>query len=131
MPHLTVVATESQLAGHEEKLIAALTDAVAGVYGEWARPLVVVHLVGIPAGRWAVGGRAATAAAPEVRFGIRAGALARPDWPEVARHLVERVTAAVAAALGPELRESVLVELVPQPDEHVGVGGTLLGDLPH
>ncbi|MFD2399762.1 hypothetical protein ACFSVJ_27505 [Prauserella oleivorans] len=32
MPHLTVHALEHQLAGREDKLIAALTDAVVEVY---------------------------------------------------------------------------------------------------
>jgi phenylpyruvate tautomerase PptA (4-oxalocrotonate tautomerase family) len=129
MPHLTVSATESQLSGRETALISALTDAVAAVYGEWARPLVVVHLVAVPAGRWAVGGRIVDAdAAPEVRFGIRAGALTRPDGIDIARRLVAAVTDAVAGALGEQLRAAVLVELVPQPDHQVGVGGTLISD---
>ena len=129
MPHLTVSATESQLSGRETALISALTDAVAAVYGEWARPLVVVHLVAVPAGRWAVGGRIVDAdAAPEVRFGIRAGALTRPDGIDIARRLVAAVTDAVAGALGEQLHAAVLVELVPQPDDHVGVGGTLISD---
>ena len=129
MPHLTVSATESQIAGRETALITGLTDAVAAVYGEWARPLVVVHLVAVPIGRWAVGGRVVDAdAAPEVRFGIRAGALTRPDGIDIARRLVAAVTDAVADALGEQLREAVLVELVPQPDDQVGVGGTLVSD---
>ncbi len=51
MPHMTARLPEAQLAGHEPALIAALTDAVVQVYGEWARDLVVVHLDGIPQGR--------------------------------------------------------------------------------
>lgn len=129
MPHLTVSATESQLSGRETALITALTEAVVTVYGEWARPLVVVHLTAVPEGRWAVGGRIVDAdAAPEVRFGIRAGALTRPDGMDIARRLVAAVTDAVAGALGEHLRETVLVELVPQPDDQVGVGGTLVSD---
>jgi phenylpyruvate tautomerase PptA (4-oxalocrotonate tautomerase family) len=129
MPHLTVSATESQLSGREAALITALTDAVVAVYGEWARPLVVVHLIAVPDGRWAVGGRIVDAdAAPEVRFGIRAGALTRPDGDDIARRLVAAVTDAVAGALGEQLRAAVLVELVPQPDDRIGVGGTLISD---
>ena len=45
MPHLTARVPEAQLAGREPALITALTDAVAQVYGEWARGVVVVHLV--------------------------------------------------------------------------------------
>src|ERR1700677_5044365 len=37
MPHLTVRVPEAQLVGREQALIAALTDAVAEVYGQWAR----------------------------------------------------------------------------------------------
>ena len=92
MPHLTVLAAEAQLAGHEDTLITALTDAVTGVYGDWARPLVVIRLVGVPTGRWAVGGVTTDNPAPEVAFGIRAGALARPDGREIARRLVATVT---------------------------------------
>ena len=55
MPHLTARVPEAQLAGREAALITALTDAVVEVYGEWARDLVVVHLDGIPGGRWGVG----------------------------------------------------------------------------
>ena len=59
MPHLTARVPEAQLAGREPALITALTDAVAEVYSEWARDIVVVHLDGVPRGRWGVGGRAA------------------------------------------------------------------------
>jgi hypothetical protein len=46
MPHLTVVALEDDLVGREAALAAALTDAVVQVYGDWARPLVNIQLVG-------------------------------------------------------------------------------------
>ncbi|MFI5622574.1 4-oxalocrotonate tautomerase family protein [Nocardioides sp. NPDC051685] len=130
MPHLTVQAAEVQLAGHEDTLITALTDAVVGVYGDWARPLVVIRLVGVPTGRWAVGGVPTDNPAPEVAFGIRAGALARPDGRDIARRLVAAVTDAVATALelDDDLRATTIVELIPQPDELVGVGGTLIND---
>ena len=58
MPHVTARMPEAQLVGRESALITALTDAVVQVYGEWARDLVVVHLDGIPQGRWGIGGRA-------------------------------------------------------------------------
>ena len=57
MPHLTVHALEDDLTGREAALAEALTDSIAAVYGEWARELVTVQLVGVPVGRWAVGGR--------------------------------------------------------------------------
>ncbi len=55
MPHLTARLPEAQLAGREHALITALTDAVAEVYGKWARDIVVVHLDGVPHGRWGIG----------------------------------------------------------------------------
>lgn len=126
MPHLTVHALETQLAGCEQVLVSGLTAAVVSVYGEWVRELVVVRLEAVPSGRWGVGGRIADAPAPEVRFGIRSGAFERPDWPTSAALLVDAVTAAVAAALGEQVRDGVLVELVPQPDDRTAVGGTLV-----
>jgi phenylpyruvate tautomerase PptA (4-oxalocrotonate tautomerase family) len=69
MPHLTARVPEAQLAGREPALITALTDAVVEVYGEWARDLVVVHLDGVPRGRWGIGGRAVDDAAPAITFG--------------------------------------------------------------
>lgn len=130
MPHVTVLATEPQLAGNEDALITALTDAVASVYGDWARPIVVVRLIGVPTGRWAIGGVASAQPAPEVSFGIRAGALTRPEGREIALRLVAAVTDAVATALAlaDDLRATTIVELVPQPDELVGVGGTLISE---
>jgi phenylpyruvate tautomerase PptA (4-oxalocrotonate tautomerase family) len=130
MPHVTVRAPESQIASREEALIGGLTDAVASVYGSWARPLVIVRLVGVPAGRWGVGGKVDDAVAPEVSFGIRAGALSGADGAQVARRLVATVTDAVATALelADDLRGAIVVELVPQPDELVGVGGTLISE---
>ncbi|MDR6317439.1 hypothetical protein [Actinoplanes couchii] len=38
MPHLSVHAPETDLTGNEPRLIAALTEAVVAVYGDWARP---------------------------------------------------------------------------------------------
>lgn len=87
-----------------------------------------VRLVGVPGHRWAVGGDFDHKAAPEVTFGIRAGAFDRPDAREIASRLVARVTDAVAAVLGEELRDEVVVELVPQPDDRTGVGGRLVAD---
>ena len=128
MPHLTVHAEEHQLAGREVALVSALTDSIAEVYGEWARPLVVARLVGVPRTRWAVGGTFETAPGPEVTLGVRASALLPPEGPEAARRLVAGLTDAVVSVLGEELRASVLVELVPQADDLVGTGGVLVAD---
>ena len=51
MPHLTVHVLEEDLAGRETQLIGGLTDAIVAVYGDWARDIAVVHLIGLPASR--------------------------------------------------------------------------------
>ncbi|WP_063856794.1 hypothetical protein [Streptomyces cyaneogriseus] len=43
MPHLTAHLPEKRLTGNEPLLVAALTDAVVDVYGEWDRDLVSVR----------------------------------------------------------------------------------------
>jgi phenylpyruvate tautomerase PptA (4-oxalocrotonate tautomerase family) len=125
MPHLTARVPEAQLAGHEPALIAAFTDAVVEVYGDWARDIVVVHLDGVPAGRWAVGGRAADDAAPAITFGIRETALTRPGGKEVAARLVGGLTDAVARVLGEQARIGTSVELVATPEGRTGIGGVI------
>lgn len=125
MPHLTARVPEAQLAGQEQALISALTDAVVQVYGEWARDLVIVHLDGIPPGRWAIGGRAADDAAPAITFGLREAALTRPDGNEIAARLVAGLTGAVVSVLGEQTRSGTSVELVATPAGRAGLGGTL------
>ena len=127
MPHLTARVPEARLAGHEAALITALTDAVVAVYGEWARGLVVIHLDGIPGGRWGVGGKAADDAAPAITFGIREAALTRPDGDEIAARLVAGLTSAVASVLGEQARRGTSVELVASPAGRAGVGGVISG----
>lgn len=125
MPHLMVHAAENDLAGREGELIATLTEAVVDVYGEWAREHVVIKLIGMPPGRWGIGGRPAEAPAPSVTFGIRAGVFERPDAAEIVGRLVAGVTDAVVAAVGESVRAGVTVELVGTPDGRTGVGGVL------
>lgn len=125
MPHLTVHALESDLAGREADLIEGLTEAVVAVYGEWARRIAVVRLVGVPAGRWGIGGRPAEAPAPAVTFGIRAAAFDRPDATELLGRLTAGVTDAVATVVGERVRPGVTVEFVGTPDGRTGVGGAL------
>jgi phenylpyruvate tautomerase PptA (4-oxalocrotonate tautomerase family) len=125
MPHLTARVPEAQLVGHEPALITALTDAVVQVYGEWARDLVVVHLDGIPQGRWGIGGRAVADAAPAITFGIREAALTRPDGNEIAARLVAGLTDAVADVLGEQTRSGTSVELVATPEGRTGLGGAI------
>lgn len=126
MPHLTVHALESDLAGREADLIEGLTEAVVAVYGEWAREIAVVRLVGVPAGRWGIGGKPAEAPAPAVTFGIRAGVFDRPDATELLGRLTAGVTEAVATAVGERVRPGVTVEFVGTPDGRTGVGGALV-----
>ena len=125
MPHLTARVPEAQLTGHEPALITALTDAVVQVYGEWARDLVVVHLDGIPQGRWGIGGRTADDAAPAITLGIREAALTRPDGSEIAVRLVAGLTDAVSSILGQQTRSGTSVEFVVTPQGRTGLGGAI------
>jgi phenylpyruvate tautomerase PptA (4-oxalocrotonate tautomerase family) len=124
MPHLTVRMPESRLSGRESALITALTDAVAVVYGEWARDIAVVHLDGVPANRWAIGGRLADDFAPAITFGIREAALTRPGGAEIAARLATTLTDAVATVLGEQARKGTTVELVATPPGRTAQGGT-------
>ncbi|GAA5123905.1 tautomerase family protein [Pseudonocardia adelaidensis] len=126
MPHLIVYASEPDLAGREADVISALTDAVVGVYGEWAREIAVVQLVGIPAGRWGIGGRPAEAPAPRVTFGIKDAAFARPDAGDIVAGLVNGVTEALVGVFGERVRAGTTVELVGTPAGRSGVGGEVV-----
>ena len=127
MPHLTARVPEARLAGNEPALITALTDALVQVYGEWAREIVVVHLDGVPRGRWGIGGKAVDDAAPAITFGIREAALTRPGGDETAARLVSVLTDAVASVLGEQARRGTSVELVATPPGRSGVGGAMAG----
>ncbi|MHA6620385.1 hypothetical protein [Pseudonocardia sp. DLS-67] len=126
MPHLIVYASEPELAGRESDLISALTDAVVGVYGEWAREIAVVQLVGLAPGRWGIGGRPAVAPAPRVTFGIKDAAFARPDADDIVARLVTGVTEALVAVFGERVRAGTTVELVGTPAGRSGVGGEVV-----
>jgi phenylpyruvate tautomerase PptA (4-oxalocrotonate tautomerase family) len=125
MPHLTVHALEGDLAGREAALAGALTDSIAAVYGEWARERVTVQLIGLPAGRWAVGGRLVQTASPAITLGVREAMFARPDADEVVRTLIASLTDAAASAFGEQSRARTTVELVATPTGRTGVGGRL------
>jgi phenylpyruvate tautomerase PptA (4-oxalocrotonate tautomerase family) len=127
VPHLDVYALETDLAGREEALIQDLTEAVVGVYGEWARPIVAVRLFGLPANRWGIGGRPAADTAPAATFGIRADVLERPDSAAVLAGLAAGVTEALAGVLGSHVRDAVTVEFVGRSPDRVAVGGRLGG----
>lgn len=126
MPHLSVHVLESDLAGREAALIAKLTDAVVAVYGEWARGIVDVRLIGLPPHRWGIGGVPAEAPPPSVTFGIRQEALARPDADDIVARLIAGVTDAIAGVFGERVRPGVTVELVGTPARHTGLGGAVV-----
>lgn len=126
MPHLIVYASEPELAGREADLISTLTDAVVDVYGEWAREIAVVQLVGLAPGRWGIGGRPAAAPAPRVTFGIKDAAFARPDADDIVARLVTGVTEALVAVFGERVRAGTTVELVGTPAGRSGVGGEVV-----
>ena len=123
MPHLTVHALEDDLTGREAALAEALTDSIAAVYGEWARELVIVQLVGVPVGRWAVGGRLVQTASPALSLGVREAMFARPDADELIRRLIASLTDAAASVFGEQSRARTTVELIATPAGRTGVGG--------
>ena len=125
MPHLTLHALEDDLIDRETALVTALTAAVVDVYGDWARDLVSVQLIGLPRGRWALGGQLAQTVSPTVTFGIREAAFARADADELVAQLVASITAAVASVFGEESRAGITVELVGTPAGRTGVGGVV------
>jgi phenylpyruvate tautomerase PptA (4-oxalocrotonate tautomerase family) len=126
VPHLTVHIAEDDLAGHETALIASLTDAVVDVYGDWARQIVVVLLVGVPRSRWGIGGYPAKDPAPIVAFGIREAAFSRPDATDLVTHLVRAVTDAIDAVLGSAAAAATQIELQASPSGRSAVGGVLV-----
>ncbi|MGQ5654774.1 tautomerase family protein [Streptomyces sp. EKR5.2] len=124
MPHLTVHLPENRLTGNEPMLLAALTDAVVDVYGEWARDLVSVRLTGVPTGRFAQGGRSVDTNA-SVILGVRAGVFDRPDAAQITARLGTGLTDAITRVVGDDLRAGTMVELVASPPERTFVGGAL------
>ena len=126
MPHLSVHVLESDLAGRETALIERLTDAVVAVYGDWAREIAVVQLIGLPPNRWGIGGAPAQAPAPSVTFGIKEGAFSRPDAEQIVTGLVSGVTDAIVEVFGERVRSGVTVELVGTPPGRTGVGGVVV-----
>ncbi|GAA4486479.1 hypothetical protein GCM10023191_012740 [Actinoallomurus oryzae] len=124
MPHLTVHLPENRLTGKEPELVTALTEAIVDVYGEWARDLVSIRLAGVPADRFAQGGKAVDTNA-SVILGIRAGVFDRPDAAQIVARLGTALTDAITRVLGEELRAGTMVELVASPPERTFVGGAL------
>lgn len=122
MPHLAVHALESDLTGRETALIARLTDAVAAVYGPWARDVAVVQLFGLPPGRWGIGGKPASHPAPHVTFGIKEEAFARTASIDA---LAAGVTDAIATVIGDRVRPGVTIDFIGTPDGRTAVGGII------
>ncbi|MCK2218218.1 4-oxalocrotonate tautomerase family protein [Actinomadura sp. ATCC 31491] len=122
MPHLTVHLAENRLSGREPELVTALTEAIVDVYGEWARDHVGIRLTGVPAGRFAQGGKAVDTSA-SVILGVRAGVFDRPDADQITARLGTGLTDAITRVLGEELRTGTMVELVASPPERTFVGG--------
>lgn len=126
MPHLSVYVLETDLTGRETALIENLTDAVVAVYGDWARDIAVVQLIGLPPGRWGIGGVPVQDPSPSVRFGIKEGAFSRPDSDEIVACLVSGVTDAIVAVYGERVRPGITVELVGTPAGRTGIGGVVV-----
>ncbi|MFE0256232.1 hypothetical protein [Streptomyces sp. NPDC059010] len=124
MPHLTAHLPDTRLTGNESELVTALTEAITGVYGEWARPLVSIRLSGVPAGRFAQGGIPADTSA-SITLGVRAGVFERPDAAEITARLGAALTTAITSVLGEDLRPGTMVELLASPPERTFVGGVL------
>jgi phenylpyruvate tautomerase PptA (4-oxalocrotonate tautomerase family) len=125
MPHLSIHALESDLAGRETALIEKLTDAVVAVYGDWARDIAVVQMFGLPPNRWGIGGRVAQAPAPSVTFGIKEAAFSRPDADEIVTRLVTGVTDAIVDVFGEPVRPDVTIEFVGTLAGRTAIGGVV------
>jgi phenylpyruvate tautomerase PptA (4-oxalocrotonate tautomerase family) len=121
MPHMQVRLVEEELGGGiEARVIGAMTDAVVSVYGEWARPLAVVDILGVPRERWGVGGVPGALPAPQVTLTVRERALQAPDG---ARDLIGAITSAVGEVFGDRARDAAHVVLVGTPEGRSGIGG--------
>ncbi|MDT3399128.1 tautomerase family protein [Streptomyces sp. B1866] len=124
MPHLTVHLHEEELDGTAEaRLIRTLADAMAAVYGEWARAAAVVELFGVPRRRWGRGGVAGADHAPVVTLNMRERALNLPEVPDAPARLIEAVTDALTGVFGEGVRERVAVLVVGVPEGRSGVAG--------
>ena len=122
MPHFNVHMFEESLDGVVEgATIRALTDAVVAVYGERARSLAVVEILGVPRHRWGVGGVPAPDHSPIVTLNMREPALHLVD--EAPARLIATITDAMAGVLGDSVRDHLVVTVVGIPTGRSGVGG--------
>jgi phenylpyruvate tautomerase PptA (4-oxalocrotonate tautomerase family) len=124
MPHFSVTVHEDALDGRTAaELIRTLTEAVVAVYGERARPLVVVELFGVPEGRWGAGGVPSKQVQPMIELAMREPALTLPGVPDPVGGLIAAITDAAAEALGDEVRTRTTVVVTGIPTGRSGVGG--------
>lgn len=122
MPHCTVtIAEESLDSSIEAELIAALTDAIVAVYGDWARPLAVVELIGVPHTRLGMGGNVGAVPSPAITLSSRERVFEVID--DAAPRLITALTDAIAAVFGNHTRPHVTVTLIGIPAGRSGVGG--------
>lgn len=127
MPHFNVQMLDEALDGQvEPKIIRALTEAVVNVYGEQARPLVVVELFGVPQGRLGVGGVPVEHNVPIVTLNMREPALTRPTIDDIPARLIASITAALVDVFGEHIRPHVNVLVVGIPTGRSGVGGNVV-----
>lgn len=125
MPHYSVHIFEEALDGEvERQIIAELTEAVVRVFGERARELAVVEIVGVPSARCGLGGMPGDERAmPLVTLGMREPALNMPEVPDAPAQLIASITDAMVAALGERVRPHVNVTIAGVPTGRSGVGG--------
>ncbi|MFF2809412.1 hypothetical protein ACFVT2_19960 [Streptomyces sp. NPDC058000] len=122
MPHLNVQIAEELLDGQvETKLIQALTEGVADVFGDWGRSRASVDLLGLPRERRGRGGVPGAAPAPIVTLTMRDGAFTRAG--DTPARLVAALTDRTVGVLGEGTRDELSVVLVGIPAGRSGVGG--------
>ncbi|WP_290863094.1 hypothetical protein [Hamadaea sp.] len=85
-----------------------------------------MRLIGLPPGRWGIGGVPAQSPSPSVTFGIKEGVFDRPDADEIVARLVSGVTDAIADVVGERVRDGVLIEFVGTPAGRTGLGGVVV-----
>jgi phenylpyruvate tautomerase PptA (4-oxalocrotonate tautomerase family) len=123
VPHFSVTVQEDALDGVEPELIRTLTEAVVAVYGERARPLVVVELFGVPEGRWGVGGVPSKQVQPVIELAMREPALSLHGVPDPVGSLIAAITDATADVFGDEVRPRTTAIVTGIPTGRSGVGG--------
>ncbi|MFE2725682.1 hypothetical protein [Kitasatospora sp. NPDC059327] len=127
MPHFSLHIREETLDGTiEPQLIGALTDAVAAVFGDGARPLVGVELIGVPQNRRGSGGVPTDRPDPRVTLSMREAALRLDHVPDATARLIAATYDALAGVLGEEIRPRTVVTVVGVPQGSSGAGGELV-----